>query len=77
VTASGLFFLLTVAFTVLPVQVPYLSSIWFAASVISYFVGWLALAIGAVWQLVDVPGFRVCLKIHSALQIVARSGANE
>jgi hypothetical protein len=57
VGASGLFFLLTAAFSVAPIQETFLSSIWFSASVISYFIGWVALLIGAFWQLAEVLGF--------------------
>jgi hypothetical protein len=58
VGASGLFFLLTVAFSVLPIQETFLSSIWNSASVISYFIGWITLLVGAFWQLADVVGLR-------------------
>jgi len=64
VGASGLFFLLTVAFSVLPIQVAFISSIWFAFSVISYFIGWIALLAGAFWQLFEVLGFSHA-KAHS------------
>lgn len=57
VGASGLFFLLTVAFSVLPIKVDFIASIWFACSVVSYFIGWLALLAGAFWQLSEVLGF--------------------
>ena len=54
ITASGLFFLLSVAFAVSPVGATFFSSIWYGLSVISYFIGWISLAIGAIWQLLDV-----------------------
>ncbi len=63
VGASGLFFLLTVAFSVLPVEMAFISSIWFACSVISYFIGWLALLAGAFWQLSEVLGIYQ-VKVH-------------
>jgi hypothetical protein len=54
VGGSGLFFLLTIAFTVLPIQESVISGIWFVCSVISYFIGWAMLLIGAIWELIDV-----------------------
>lgn len=56
VGASGLFFLLTVAFSVLPVEISFVASIWYVCSVISYFIGWIALLLGAFWQLFEVVG---------------------
>ena len=53
VGASGLFFLLTVAFGILPVQNAVIMSIWYVCGVISYFIGWIALLIGTIWELVD------------------------
>ena len=54
VGASGLFFLLTVAFGLLPIENPVITSIWYVCGVISYFIGWITLLIGTVWELVDV-----------------------
>jgi hypothetical protein len=54
VAASGLFFLLTVAFGILPLQESFLMSTWNFLGVVSYFIGWLALLIGAIWELVGV-----------------------
>lgn len=54
VGAAGLFFMLTAAFGLLPVQESALSTIWYVASVVSYFIGWLGLLIGAIWEMVDV-----------------------
>jgi hypothetical protein len=54
VAASGLFFLLTVAFGILPLQGSFLTSIWNFLGVISYFIGWLSLFVGAVWELFGV-----------------------
>ena len=56
VGASGLFFLLTVAFSLLPVKLEFISSLWFVCSVILYFIGWITLFIGAFWQLAEVVG---------------------
>ncbi|MEW6348202.1 MAG: hypothetical protein AB1646_04020 [Thermodesulfobacteriota bacterium] len=56
VGASGLFFLLTVAFSLMPVEVGSISYFWFMCSVISYFIGWIALLFGAFWQLAEVTG---------------------
>ncbi|MBI4964221.1 MAG: hypothetical protein HY913_13160 [Desulfomonile tiedjei] len=54
VGASGLFFMLTAAFGVLPLEGFGLAAVWHFASVVSYFIGWLGLLVGAVWELVDV-----------------------
>ncbi len=54
VAVSGLFFLLTVAFGVLPLQATFLTSIWTFLGIVSYFIGWVALLIGAIWELVGV-----------------------
>jgi len=54
VAAAGLFFLLTVAFGLLPLDYVALKTIWFWAGVVSYFIGWLSLLVGAVWEMVDV-----------------------
>jgi hypothetical protein len=54
VAASGLFFLLTVAFGVLPIQEATMVSIWNFLGVVSYFIGWIALFVGAIWELVEV-----------------------
>ncbi|MEW6533119.1 MAG: hypothetical protein AB1473_19970 [Thermodesulfobacteriota bacterium] len=54
VACSGLFFLLTVAFGVLPFEHTFLSGVWYVASVISYFIGWFTLFIGTFWALYDV-----------------------
>ena len=56
VGASGLFFLLSVAFNVMPVQMELVSSLWFVCGVISFFIGWVTLFAGAFWQLFDVLG---------------------
>lgn len=58
VGASGLFFMLCVAFGVLPFQESAISGIWFVCSVISYFIAWIMLLIGAVWELIDVLSIR-------------------
>jgi hypothetical protein len=57
VGAAGLFFLLTVAFSMVPVTEGFLASVWFVCSVISYFIGWIALLVGAFWQLFETLGF--------------------
>jgi hypothetical protein len=54
VAASGLFFMLSVAFGLVPIQETYLTMLWRYGSVISYFIGWIALFIGAFWELYDV-----------------------
>ncbi len=54
VAVSGLFFLLTVAFGILPLQGTFLTSIWTFLGIISYFVGWFALLVGAIWELIGV-----------------------
>lgn len=54
VGASGLFFMLTAAFGVLPMEGSALSPFWHFAMIASYFIGWLGLLIGAVWEMVDV-----------------------
>jgi hypothetical protein len=54
VGAAGLFFMLTAAFGVMPLEGTFLSPIWSSLSIVSYFVGWLGLFIGTIWELVDV-----------------------
>ena len=54
VGAAGLFFLLTVAFGLLPISNAVITSIWYVCGVISYFIGWIALLIGTIWELGDV-----------------------
>jgi hypothetical protein len=58
VGASGLFFMLTVAFALMPISESVISGIWNFFRIISYFIGWLALLIGAIWELVDVLSIR-------------------
>jgi hypothetical protein len=52
VGAAGLFFLLAVAFNSVPV--PAVMIVFYWGFVVSYFIGWLMLLIGAVWALMDV-----------------------
>ncbi|MBI5569440.1 MAG: hypothetical protein HY914_05785 [Desulfomonile tiedjei] len=54
VALSGLFFMLAVTFGFLPVGESMLTAIWNFLAVICYFVGWVSMLIGAVWQLVTV-----------------------
>lgn len=54
VGGAGLFFMLAAAFAMLPVTSTVISSIWQVAGLVSYFIGWLGLLIGAIWELVDV-----------------------
>ncbi len=55
VGTAGLFFLLSVAFAVLPVtQFASLSSLWNFLGIISYFIGWICMLVGTIWELVDV-----------------------
>lgn len=54
VAASGLFFMLTVAFSILPLDVGYVKSLWYGLSVISYFIGWISLLVGCFWELFAV-----------------------
>ncbi len=58
VAVSGLFFMLTVAFGLLPLSESFISSLWFVAGVVSYFIGWIFLLIGAIWELIDVVTMR-------------------
>ena len=52
---SGLFFLLTVAFGLLPLtQVAGLVALWNLLATISYFIGWIFMIVGTVWYLVNV-----------------------
>ncbi len=51
----GLFFLLSVAFGVLPVtKSAGLMALWNALAIISYFIGWICMLVGVIWELVDV-----------------------
>ena len=58
VALSGLFFMLAVTFGCLPVGESFLTSIWNFLAVICYFIGWVSMLIGAVWQLVAVISIR-------------------
>ncbi|MGB6068831.1 MAG: hypothetical protein WBG50_28815 [Desulfomonilaceae bacterium] len=52
---SGLFFLLSVAFGLLPLtQVAGLVALWNVLAIISYFIAWIFMIVGAIWDLVDV-----------------------
>ncbi len=55
VGTSGLFFLLSVAFGVLPIiQSASLTALWNVLGIISYFIAWICMLIGVIWELVDV-----------------------
>jgi hypothetical protein len=54
VGGAGLFFMLAAAFGLAPFQGTFFSGIWYVAGIVSYFIGWLGLLIGAIWELVDV-----------------------
>ncbi len=54
VASSGFFFMLSVAFALLPVQQSTLASIWSFLGVISYFIAWITMVIGVIWQLFEV-----------------------
>ncbi len=55
VGTSGLFLLLSVAFGVLPVtQSAALTSLWNVLGDISYFIGWICMLVGVIWELIDV-----------------------
>lgn len=52
VGAAGLFFLLAVAFNLVPI--PAVTIVFYWGFVVSYFIAWLMLLIGAIWALMDV-----------------------
>lgn len=54
VGCSGLFFLLAVAFGLLPLQQATVAAVWSVASIVCYFIAWFSLLIGALWQLFEV-----------------------
>ncbi len=55
VGTSGLFFLLSVTFGVLPItDFAGLTALWNALGIISYFIGWICMLVGVVWELIDV-----------------------
>ncbi len=65
VGTSGLFFLLSVAFGVLPVtQFASLISLWNFLGIISYFIGWICMLVGTIWELVDVLAIREPMGHH-------------
>ncbi len=55
VATSGLFLLLSVAFGVLPfTQSASLTALWGVLGVISYFIAWICMIVGVIWELIDV-----------------------
>jgi hypothetical protein len=54
VGTSGLFFLLSIAFGVLPIQYAGIAALWSVVGIICYFIGWITMLVGVVWELIDV-----------------------
>ncbi len=54
VASSGLFFMLSVAFALLPLQESMLTSIWNFLGIVSYFIAWITMVVGVIWQLFEV-----------------------
>jgi hypothetical protein len=54
VASSGPFFMLSVAFALLPLQESMVTWIWSFLGIVSYFVAWITMVIGVIWQLFEV-----------------------